>query len=60
MCDTKTDYMWWVSLFPYLHGREGEDSCSIQCSQVSLQAIVISTLKQLQHNAKQLKVKAFL
>ena len=39
--------MWVVSMFPYLHGREGEDFCFIQCSQVSLQAIVIRTLKKL-------------
>ena len=28
---TKTDYMWVVSPFPNLHGRECEDVCSIQC-----------------------------
>ena len=28
-CDTKIDYMWVVSLFPNLHGRECEDICSI-------------------------------
>ena len=31
-CDTKANYMWWDSMFPNLHGREGEDSCFIQCT----------------------------
>ena len=33
-CDIKTNYMWVVSMFPKLHGREYEDFSSIQCSQV--------------------------
>ena len=32
--DLKTNYMWVVSMFPKLHGREYEDFSSIQCSQV--------------------------
>ena len=32
--DIKINYMWVVSTFPKLHGREYEDFSSIQCSQV--------------------------
>ena len=32
--DIKINYMWVVSMFPKLHGREYEDFSSIQCSQV--------------------------
>ena len=60
---TKTDYMWVVSLFPNLHGREYEDICSIQCSVRSAdtpsKAIVIIRTFQLskQLRATQCKLK---
>ena len=58
-CDTATDIMWVVSLFPYLHGREGEEFCSIQRTVRSANKPSSSKLSSNFTNAKQLKVKNF-
>ena len=58
-CDTKANYMWVVSLFPNLHGREGEDFCSIQRTVRSTYKPSSAKLSSNFNNAKQLKVKNF-
>ena len=52
-----TDIMWVVSLFPNLHGREGEDFCSIQRTVRSTYKPSSAKLSSNFNNAKQLKVK---